>query len=303
MKRFYDRLRPGCPKDDGGVPLMPGKPNGGYPVPFVKSTVPATPNDQGMIDPQSASLEGLAVELQFEILQRLPDLPTLDAIVHASPSYHRAYMARRQSILAKMISRNVGPDILFEAHAVATAIATNSKDGSEIRAFLEDYKSTRRQPASVSIERLPLAHIAILAQVQYALRFATKDFFQATLSRNPLSDEKEKDIQPLSTNEVRRISRALYRFEIFCTIFSHPGFEVKQRLDCMDMCHLFLNQFPPWEVEEIACVRDYIIGRYAQLFAKHEDELVQHSPQGNPEDSPGDDMPFEGKTTSQVSSF
>lgn len=272
---------------------MPEKKTSGYRAQIVKSRVPTTPNAQVGFEPQSASLEGLAFELKFEILQRLTDLPSLDAIVHASPSYHRAHVTRRHSILAKVVSRDIGPNILLEAHALAMALTTNNKDGSEIRRFLEEYKSTRTEPASVSIERFPLTHIATLSRVQYAVRFASKDFCQATLSRHPLSSEKEEDIPPLSTNEARRINRAFYRFEIFCTIFSQPGFKVKRKLDCMDMCHLFLNQFPPWEVEEIACIRDYIIGRYAQLFAKHEHELPRHPSQGPPEDSSGDDMPFE----------
>ncbi|KAF6236490.1 hypothetical protein HO173_005271 [Letharia columbiana] len=303
MKRFYDRLRPGCPRDDGGVPLRSEKQNGSYSVPVVKSKVPAASNAQAGLDPQNACLESLAVELQFEILQRLADLPSLSAIVHASPSYHRAYVARRQSILAKVVSRDIFSDSLFEAHALAIALRTNNKDGSEIRRFLKDYKSTRREAVSVSIERFPLPQITILSQVQHAVRFAMKDFCQATLSKHPLSSEREGDITPLSTHEARRISRAFYRFEIFCTVFSQPGFKVKRKLDCMDMCHLFLNQFPPWEVEEIACIRDYITGRYAQLFAKHEHELVQHLPEGAPEDSSGDDMPFEGNPASHVSSF
>lgn len=303
MKRFYDRIRPGCPKDDRGVLLMPEKHHGSYPAPVVKSGVPAPPNAQRGFDPQRASLEGLAVELQFEILQRLPDLPTLDAIVHASPSYHRAYVARRQSILARVISRDIGPDIQFEARAVAMTQLINKEDGSAIRDFLEDCKSTRQQPASVLFETFPLSHITILSQLQHAVRFVMKDFCKTTLSRDPLSGEKEEDIKPISTDEARRISRALYRFELFCIIFSQPSFKVKRKLDCMDMCHLFLNQFPPWEVEEIACIRDYIIGRYAHLFAKHERELMQHSPQGAPGDSSGDEMPFEGNTMGHVSSF
>lgn len=302
MKRFYDKFRPGYPRDNRSIASMPEKKNGNFPAPVVKSRTPATPNAQTGFDPQSASLEALALELQLEILQMLTDLPSLDAIVHASPSYHRAYLNGRQSILAKVVSRDIGPDTLFEAHAVAMALAIDNKDGSEIRKFLEDYESTRTEPASVSIERLPFKRIAILSRLQYAVRFASKDFCQATLSRHPLSSEKEEDIPPLSTNEARRISRAFYRFEIFCRIFSQPGFRVKRKLDCMDMCHLFLNQFPPWEVEEIACIRDYMIGRYAQLFAKHEHRLVQNSPQGAPEDSSGEEMPFEGNMTGHTSS-
>lgn len=192
MKRFYDRLRPGCPKDDGSVPLMPEKRNGSHAAPVVKPRVPASPNAQVGLSSPSASLDGLAVELQHEILQRLPGLPTLDAIVHALPSYHRAYVARRQSILAEVVSRDIGPDVVLEAHAVAMALTLNNKDGSEIRGFLEDYKGARRVPASVSIERFSLPRIASLARIQCAVRFSMKDFCQATLSRHPLSSRKRR---------------------------------------------------------------------------------------------------------------
>ena len=85
-------------------------------------------NAQVELDPQSASLEGLAVELQFEILERLTDLPSLNAIVHASPSYHRAYVTRRQFILAKVVSRDIGPDTVLEAQAICMALKTDKKD-------------------------------------------------------------------------------------------------------------------------------------------------------------------------------
>ena len=66
------------------------------------------------------------------------------------------------------------------------------------------------------------------------------------------------------------------------------------------MCLLFLNQFPPWEVEEMAYIRDYIRGRSALLFAKHGHEIVQQTSQGAPEDSAGDHLPFEGSTIGHV---
>ena len=130
-----------------------------------------------------------------------------------------------------------------------------------------------------------------------------KDFCQAALSRHPLSNEKEANISPLSTNETRRISRAFYRFELFCTIFSLAEIGVEPDLDCMDKCHLFLENFPVWEREEIACIRDYIIDRYAQFIARHKNELLRQSSQGAPEDSPEEDTPFEGNITAQSSIF
>ena len=247
--------------------------------------------------PQSASLESLPVEIQFEILERLTDLPSLNAIVHASPTCHRAYVTRRQSILAKVVSRDIGPDTVLEAQAVCMALKTDKKDGSEIRNYLKWYRNSLRNPASISIESFPLTIITLLPQIQCAVRFAMKDFCQAALLRHPLSNEREEHISPLSTNETRRISRAFYRFELFCTIFSEAKFGVEPDLDCMDKCHLFLDNFSAWEREEIACIRDYIINRYAQLLARYKMELLQQSPEGDPGDSSEEDRPFEGNVT------
>lgn len=154
MKRFYDRLRPGCPKDDGGVPLVPEKRNGSYAAPVVKPRVPATPNAQVRLSSPSASLEGLAVELQHEILQRLPDLPTLDAIVHASQSYHRAYVARRQSILAEVVlSRH------WSRCCTRSTCKTvrRSEDFSKATKVRDAYRHRFRSKGSHSLE-LPALH-------------------------------------------------------------------------------------------------------------------------------------------------
>ena len=299
MKWFRKMNRLGRQKGDEGGPLMLGRKIGTYPAPLVKSIVPAMLSARVELDPQSASLEGLAVELQFEILERLTDLPSLHAIVHASPLYHRAYMTRRQSILAKVVSRDIGPDTVLEAQAICMALGADKKDGSEIRNYLKWYRNSLRNPASISIESFPLHHIAMLSQIQCAVRFAIKDFCQAALSRHPLSNEKEDNISPLSANETRRISRAFYRFELFCTIFNQAEIGVGPDLDCMDKCHLFLDNFPAWEREEIACIRDYIIDRYAQLLARYKNELLQQSPEGDPGDSSEEDRPFEGNVMAQ----
>lgn len=303
MKRFYNRVLPKRPKDNGSVPLPSKTQSGSHLAPVSKSEAPPTANPKTGFDMQSASLEGLPVELQCEILQRLTCLPSLDAIVHASTSYHKAYVARRQSILADVLSRDIGPNVLFEANAVAMALSINTKDGIEVRQFLRDHKTRRREAAAISFGRFSIPQVVTLVQVQYAVRFAAEGFCQNTLSTHPLTGQKQDHVAPLSSNEAQRISRAFYRLELFCTIFNQHFSEVSHKLDSMDMCHLFLDQFPPWEVEEVACVRDYIIGRYTQLFAKYEHELVRQRPEKDPQDSSGDEMLFQGKAIGRVPSF
>lgn len=46
----------------------------------------------------------------------------------------------------------------------------------------------------------------------------------------------------------------------------------------MDRSHLFLPAFPPWKVEELACVRDYLDERWADLFKEIESDVSRDSP-------------------------
>ena len=102
MEPLYDKIHTVCTKDGKGVASLPAKQSDNHPISIVESRVlSAAINVSKGQDPQTASLEGLAVESQWEILQHLTSLPSLHAIVRASPVYHRAHMARRQSILTQ----------------------------------------------------------------------------------------------------------------------------------------------------------------------------------------------------------
>jgi hypothetical protein len=44
--------------------------------------------------------------------------------------------------------------------------------------------------------------------------------------------------------------------------------EYQDRFDVMDQSFLFFSIFKVWEVEELACVRDYIIRRYTKILRR-----------------------------------
>ena len=65
------------------------------PVPTLRpehaSPGPMTSRVQPHLPPAANSLEGLPVELQLMVFNFLPDVATLDALVHASPVHHRLF--------------------------------------------------------------------------------------------------------------------------------------------------------------------------------------------------------------------
>ncbi|KAG0650785.1 hypothetical protein D0Z07_2215 [Hyphodiscus hymeniophilus] len=93
----------------------------------------------------------------------------------------------------------------------------------------------------------------------------------------------------LSSSEKRRIYRALYRFELFRVLFTEP-FDIqlppKSRscFDAMDQSLLFLSIFKAWEVEEIACIRDYIIRRHQEILRESSFELSKLCPKKDLQD-------------------
>ena len=244
---------------------------------------------------QRAGLEDVAVEIQQAILHHMPDMHTLQALITASPSYLRSYQSQCHAIMSSILVRDIHPDVLFDALAVVDApnLPRNYDDYvPKLKVFVAQYRTTRNSQV-VPLEPLDPGTRDILWKFHQSVLDVTKDFVDHTLSVHPITGESLNDHRPLSPNEVRRIHRAFYRYELFTVLFREPkmshhdgrlrlrdhgrraALPALQRnsirsLDSNDKSWLFLAQFNAWEVEEIACIRDYITYRYGELYRRYE---------------------------------
>ncbi|KAL8824502.1 MAG: hypothetical protein Q9191_005018 [Dirinaria sp. TL-2023a] len=85
----------------------------------------------------------------------------------------------------------------------------------------------------------------------------------------------------LSLTELGRLQRAFCRFETYRHLFS-PDLLIEPFgetiLSANEQAHAFLEEFDAEEVEEIACVRDYIVRRLWHIFDMMEDKFVAGEP-------------------------
>ena len=271
---------------------------------------------------QRANIEYFAVEIQQAILHQMPDFKALRALISASPSYLRAYQSQRISILSDVLVRDIHPDVLCDALAVVDALELprNYDDYvPKLKIFIEQYKTL------LEVGPEPLDSIAIerLSQFQQSVIDVTKDFCAYALSTHPVTGEYLNDYAPPSLSELRRIHRAFYRYELFARLFQEPDIYLEEQekrhrdrnlfktrlalqrnsirsLDCQDKSFLFLVLFKPWEVEEIACVRDYITHRYDVPYrvCKSEVQAIMEEKSGSGvppwENEPG--LPLDGQS-------
>lgn len=266
---------------------------------------------------QRGNLEDVPVEVQQIILHQMPDFSSLQALISASPTYLKAYLGQRHSIVSDILHRSIHPDVLLDAMAIVDALKLprNYDDYvPNLKNFVKQYRTTK---ASLDVESEPLEPSTIddLWEFHLLILDVTKDFCDYMLSTHPVTGQSLNHYTSLSPNEARRIHRALYRYELFTRLFNKPDFYLEEdrardrrpglsrlalqrnsirSLDSQDKAWLFFPLFKAWEVEEIACVRDYITHRYDEPYRLCKSELQELVMRGNwgPGNSPPS-LPFE----------
>ncbi|ODM18747.1 hypothetical protein SI65_05364 [Aspergillus cristatus] len=103
---------------------------------------------------------------------------------------------------------------------------------------------------------------------------------------NNLAKETKKDplqsYEPLSRTEETRLVRALYRFQLYCNLFgvSHYRFRCQWMLefDHVNILRIYLGNYEPWEVEEIACIYAFTKATFNQVFDDIRWDVHQDNP-------------------------
>ena len=139
----------------------------------------------------------------------MPDIGSLNALVHASPFYHQSYLANRKSILSTVISREANPQAQVDAVAALRSLDLGTGKGHfhKFKEFLAQYRIDRDRETSL-YQSLPCAEIIQLGRLHTVIQFLTIDFCRSSLEARPCLTENRNSDAPLSVNETRRIRRA-----------------------------------------------------------------------------------------------
>lgn len=227
--------------------------------------------------PPPASLDGLPTELKQVIMEQLPDIQTLSALVHASARYYRAYRDRRLPVLQSVLWRELEHDVVNVMAAVeASELSVTDPDRVRVvRNFLLDHDRKRqmaKDPTS-SVRSLrtfrtwssTADRVAMVLRLRAAISYLTGDFClwiaQASLPYSMRTCRKQP-LEP-STTERQRMQRAFYRLEILRCLFGPTEATVGLDLEAARFLTVILRG---WESEELACVCDYTEDRWTQLF-------------------------------------
>ena len=235
------------------------------------------------------AFENLPTELRVQILFEFTAFLSLRSLIHASPIYHASYLeAGREKLLCHVAlnqwDQDIRPDVLaasrseryFEHH-------TNEASGTLV--FLDEYgcaraKATHLEQGTHS-QKVTYsntdAHWQLcrnmteaihLLSLHRKIKLIADDYQLYATSRL----RQGREMSSLTKTEQVRIYRAICRYQTYCNFFGgdqpmrRPPYGVAwdraKRLQQLAVRDRFLPSFPPWEIEEIACIWQYLNSRW-----------------------------------------
>ena len=199
-----------------------------------------------------STLERMPVELKQKLLGFLPDLMSLRSTALTCSSFYQSFISAELLVTTSVLKNQVDLEVLPEAVAALASSYLQPWTRERIQEFVHDHLDSRKsQPPSWTLsEALPLDSLHRHVQ-SFAAAFASE-----TLTEKLGLDELDAIPKyPPSSDEIYRIQRALYRFELYCNLFRDPKrtlFEIDEQM------RLFLHKFSPWEIEQLGSIHDYL---------------------------------------------
>lgn len=249
------------------------------------------------------NFDRLPAELITPILLELPTSQSLYSLIRASPRSYQVFLASKEKILTSLMRRMIQPAALFDALAAVQASQLREKgpDRREVLAFLRKYENRRHKASEQELKLLNATTAVSLCQLYRSTQCFIKDLTSRSnyyLDRcgvgpvmqthsSPREDfkylkrtgfrglwrgkgfpiDRNNRYFPLSEGEEARLQRAFYRYELYTHIFSSDmEFNGEKLWGLPSDSHFFLKKYQHWEVEELACVANYVWSLLSSCF-------------------------------------
>ncbi|EPE32082.1 hypothetical protein GLAREA_12164 [Glarea lozoyensis ATCC 20868] len=210
-----------------------------------------------------STIETLPFELIVAILQKLDNIHSLLSSILTCHNFHNVYQ-EYPSVRTAVFRRQLTPALLPYSLAVYETSRLPPLDREDsIRDLVNTLHETPHN-LTAQPETLPLSTLLRLGRTHEAITRLVAEF--ASTASALLSQDEQGDCSDLtlSENESLRFFRSFYRVEIYFTIF--PGEKELLDFDPSESSDVgfFFSKYTVWEIEEVACVHDFLEERISQ---------------------------------------
>ncbi|KAI1307128.1 hypothetical protein F5Y03DRAFT_126745 [Xylaria venustula] len=220
---------------------------------------------------RSSPVEKLPVELLQEVLECLPDVPSLYAAILSCSSFHSAFIGAECAISTAVLFNQIKVEVLPEAMiACDSALLRPHDPNPKSRETILNFVTCNFLQRPTGHGLWPLWKALHLGRLHFYVDALAKEFAVSALSKSPLNQLNRLPAR----QESCRIERTLYRFEIYCNIFreNEKRFSSSPSTVLSDRKRLFFDNFTPYENEQLGCIHDFLI----QIVSPSFNEVAEH---------------------------
>jgi len=195
-------------------------------------------------------IEKLPVELKQNLLSALTDASSLRSAALSCPSMYYAFVNAEELIISQVVKNQIDADVLPEAVVALESSRLQPWTRHGVMDFIRHHLHARTcLPRSWTLsEALALGRLHSGVE-----RFAAEFMAEMLNSSSAFAYIDAPPGWSVSKNEMIRVQRAFYRFEVYCNLFREP-----MKFEPIETEGLFLCKFSYWENEQLACVHDYL---------------------------------------------
>jgi hypothetical protein len=193
---------------------------------------------EGHSPPRLSTAERLPIELIQNVFSALTDVQSLRSAAICCPVFFFALKDAENIITTRVLSTQVGLDVLPEAIAALNPRVCNILLG----------KVSKTSPCFI----LAKDDALLIGKFHACVAAFTQLIIPNILSNKPFDVPK---ISSPTYAEICRFHRALYRFEVYRNLFR----ERLERMSIQGQKNIFFANFSPWESEQLGCVHDALV--------------------------------------------
>jgi hypothetical protein len=228
----------------------------------------------------SANLHSLSTELICLILQSIHPGRDLYAFLQASSLAYRAFTAQKDFLLWHLAQCSMVPEVLVLAvTAVKLRNAKCARPGlqrkfKQISALAVEKLLGGHGKPSLPRELMSSADLTRLCQLQSVVEYFIHDYCSQELP--VFFSPSSTSASDLSPTELARLQRAFYTYDIYQTrCYSPRGFHPLWPGGTLIIPSAQVNRHKWWELDEVACIRQYIRKRLEDIIDKLAQKLSE----------------------------
>ena len=204
------------------------------------------------LQPPSNSLLGVPAEIKQLIFEQLPDIASLLALISTCSTLRYVFLKSESSILAEVLQRRIPPSLMHPALAILKSSEPTPWSRQTAEDLITLYTKTDK---SFLLRELSLRNALRLSEMHDHVHFFANRFATYALSQHPVAGVPRLSPVPISPNELCRIERTFYRFQLYCNLIAWRKQGLSNRCQ---ISSVISDGFAPWENEQLACVMEYL---------------------------------------------